>query len=99
MARPFILLALLGAGLAGCGPSLDAERIAGRTVMVTNDGESMLTVNRIVANGQEGRAECVDEPGVSLGPGRSYTTTFFLCDEVGRVDIETDGGSRAISFD
>jgi hypothetical protein len=33
-----------------------------------------------------------------LGPGRTYTTTFFYCDEVSEVDVETDKGARELSL-
>lgn len=85
--------------LTACGPRLEGEAIAGRTVMITNGEDEALTVIRIVANDQDGRAECMEAPGAVLGPGRSYTTTFFLCDEVKEVDVETDRGSREISFE
>lgn len=85
--------------LAGCGPALKAEAIAGRTILITNDSDETLTIRRIVANDSEGRAECVDRPGATLSPGRSYTTTFFYCDAVREVDVETDRGTRRITFD
>jgi hypothetical protein len=91
---PMMLLTLL----AGCGPALKAEAIAGRTIMITNDSDETLTIQRIVANDGAGRAECTDEPAATLGPGRSYTTTFFYCEEVREVDVETDRGSRTLSF-
>jgi hypothetical protein len=97
MARRLILLPLLL--LAGCGPKLDGELIAGRTVMITNREDERLSVTRIVANDAENRTECVVEPGTALAPGRSYTTTFFLCDEVREIDVETDQGTREIAFD
>lgn len=84
--------------LAACGPKLEGEVIAGRTVMVTNREDGDVVVTRIVANDEDGRAECTDAPGTRLPPGRSYTTTFFLCDEVREVDVETDRGSREIAF-
>lgn len=82
--------------LAACGPSLKGETIAGRTVMITNDEDQVLTINRIVANDSDGRAECVDTPGAQLGPGRTYTVTFFYCEEVRHVDVETDQGTRRL---
>ena len=85
--------------LAACGPRLKGEAIAGRTVMITNDEPQTLTISRIVANDSDGRSECVDTPGATLGPGRSYTITFFYCDEVREVDVETDQGTREIEFD
>ena len=92
--RVFLLASLL---LAGCGgPRLSAETIAGRTVMITNGGDRQLTIQRIVANGEEGRAECTDTPGATLGPGRSYTVTFFYCDEVNRLRVETDAGTTTV---
>ncbi len=84
--------------LAACGPSLTGETIAGRTVMITNDEDQVLTIDRIVANDSDGRAECVDMPGAQLGPGRTYTVTFFYCDEVRRVDVETDQGRRRLQL-
>ncbi len=92
----FSLPALVLLLVAGCGPSLSAEAIAGRTITITNDDDETLTVNRIVANGGDGRAECVDQPAATLGPGRSYTTTFFYCDEVRRIEVETERGVRRI---
>lgn len=97
-ARAILLLSAC-ALLAACGPRLKGEAIAGRTVMITNQEEGPVTINRIVANDSEGRSECVDSPGATLGPGRTYTTTFFYCDEVREVDVETDQGRREIGFD
>lgn len=93
------LLVIACALLAGCGPRLDGERIAGRTVTVTNREARPVTLTRIVANDADGRTECVEEPATTLPPGRTYTTTFFLCDEVREVDVETDLGTREIGFD
>jgi hypothetical protein len=98
MRRALILLAV-GAALAGCGPRVAGELIAGRTVMVTNDGDSPLRIARIIANDETDRSECVDQPDVALAPGRSYTTTFFYCEEVREIDVETDGGWREVNFD
>lgn len=84
---------------AGCGPRLAGELIAGRTVMLTNGGDTSLKIERIIANDQTGRAECVEQPDVELAPGRSHTTTFFYCDEVREVDVETDQGWREVGFD
>lgn len=97
-ARAILLLAL-PALLSACGPRLKGEAIAGRTVMITNDEQETVTINRIVANDSDGRAECVDTPAAALGPGRTYTVTFFYCEEVREVDVETDRGSREIGFD
>lgn len=99
MRRLSCLLVLAAFALTGCGPRLAGELIAGRTVMITNSGSSPLRVERIIANDHTKRSECVDLPEVVLGPGRSYTTTFFYCDEVREVDIETDRGWREINFD
>ena len=96
--RTALLLAACGL-IAACGPKLKGEAIAGRTVMITNDEEQTLTIDRIVANDSGERAECVDTPGAVLGPGRSYTITFFYCDEVREVDVETSHGKREIGFD
>lgn len=85
--------------LAGCGPQLEGELIAGRTVTVTNREEAPVTLTKIVANDAGGRQECVNEPATTLAPGRTYTTTFFLCDEVEEVDVETDRGTREIGFE
>lgn len=85
--------------LAGCGPKLEGELIAGRTVTVTNREEGPVTLTKITANDAGGRQECVNEPATTLGPGRTYTTTFFLCDEVKEVDVETDRGTREIGFE
>ena len=84
--------------VCACGPRLKGETIAGRTVMVTNQEQEAVTIQRIVANDSDGRAECVDSPGAVLGPGRTYTITFFYCDEVREVDVETDRGTRALSL-
>gem|GEM_PF-6297656 len=91
-------LLAIGTALAGCGPRLDGELIAGRTVMVTNAGGGTLRIDRIIANDETGRSECVDLPKVELAPGRSYTTTFFYCEEVREVDVETDAGWREVDF-
>jgi len=94
-------LFLLFAGtmiLTACGPRLKGEIIAGRTVIITNGGDEPVGITRIVANDAAGRAECVDEPGTILPPGRSYTTTFFLCEEVRELDIDTDQGARELDF-
>lgn len=85
--------------LAACGPKLEGELIAGRTVTVTNREDAPVTLTKITANDAGGRQECVNEPATTLGPGRTYTTTFFLCDEVKEVDIETDHGTREIGFE
>lgn len=97
MNRSLLLLPLLL--LAGCGPKLEGELIAGRTVMITNKDDGRVSITRIVANDQRERSECIEEPGTALEPGRSYTTTFFACDEVREVDVETDQGTRQIDFD
>lgn len=96
-ARAILLLAACGL-LVACGPRLKGEAIAGRTVMITNDDRQALTINRIVANDAEGRAECVDTPGAVLSPGRTYTVTFFYCDEVRGVAVQTDRGTRELGF-
>jgi hypothetical protein len=98
MTRSLVFALLAVPLLAGCGPQLDAELIAGRTVMITNRDDERVSISRIVANDDE-RSECVEEPGTAIAPGRSYTTTFFLCDEVREVDVETDRGTREIKFD
>ena len=82
--------------LAACGPRLTAEAIAGRTLMITNGEERSITIEKVVANGSDGRAECVDIPAAALGPGRTYTTTFFYCDEVKRISVETDVGTTSL---
>ncbi len=97
MRRLFLLLAGTTL-LTACGPRLEGEIIAGRTVIVTNGGEEPLGIIRIIANDANGRSECTDEPGTVLPPGRSYTTTFFLCEEVRELDIETDQGWRELNF-
>ena len=91
------LVPLLCLVLAGCGPRLTAEVIAGRTIMITNGEERSITIEKVVANGSDGRAECVDTPGAALGPGRTYTTTFFYCDEVKRISVETDAGTTSLN--
>ncbi len=98
MRRSLVLLTACAA-LAGCGPKLESELIAGRTVTVTNGEDGPVTLIKIIANDAGGRQECVNEPATTLGPGRTYTTTFFLCDEVTKVAIETDRGTRTIAFD
>jgi hypothetical protein len=97
MRRPALTLCLLS--LAGCGPQLQGELVAGRTVLITNAGDDPIRIERIIANDQTGRSECVDTPAVELAPGRSYTTTFFYCEEVREVDVETDAGWREVDFD
>lgn len=97
MNRAFVLCAC--ALLAACGPRLEGELIAGRTVTVTNREEGPVTIARIVANDADGRAECVEEPATTLPPGRTYTTTFFLCEEVREVAVETDRGTWEIGFE
>lgn len=97
--RRFPCLVLAALALSACGPRIEGELVAGRTVIVTNGGDSPLKVARIIANDQTSRAECVDKPEVQLGPGRSYTTTFFYCEEVREVDVETDAGWREVDFD
>ncbi len=97
--RRLLFLVPIALVLGACGPRLSGELIAGRTVMVTNGGDTPLKVIRIIANDQTGRAECVDQPNVELGPGRSHTTTFFYCEEVREVDVETDSGWREVDFD
>ena len=96
--RSGLLLLSCCALLAGCGPAIEAETIANRVVMLTNAEDKPITIRKIVANDRPGRAECVDEPGAQLGPGRTYTKTFFYCDEVREVDVETDRGSVSISL-
>ena len=98
MKRTLCLLTI-AATLSGCGPRLTGELIAGRTVMITNGGDTVLKVERIIANDHTNRTECVEKPGVELLPGRSYTTTFFYCEEVREVDVETDQGWREVGFD
>jgi len=98
MKRP-LLLVCATCLLAACGPKLEAELIAGRTVMITNGEEEPVGITRIVANDADGRSECVDEPGTVLPPGRTYTTTFFLCEEVRQIDIATDQGESEIEFE
>ena len=84
--------------LAACGPRLTAEAIAGRTIMITNGEDRTVTIEKVVANGSDGRAECVDTPTAALGPGRTYTTTFFYCDEVKRISVETDAGTTSLNL-
>jgi hypothetical protein len=67
--------------------------------MITNGGQSPIKIERIIANDQTDRAECVEQSDVQLAPGRSHTTTFFYCDEVREVDVETDQGWREVDFD
>ena len=95
--RRFSLL-FFGLFLSACGPRLTAEAIAGRTIMITNGEDRTVTIQKVVANGSEERAECVDAPGAALGPGRTYTTTFFYCDEVKRISVETDAGTASLGL-
>jgi hypothetical protein len=99
IARSPLLLLIPVAGLAGCGPDLEAETIANRVVMLTNAEDDPVTIHKIVANDRPGRSECVDTPGAQLGPGRTYTKTFFYCDAVRQVDVQTDRGSVRIDLD
>lgn len=85
--------------LTGCGPDLRAETIANRVVMLTNAEDEPVTIQKIVANDSPGRAECVDTPAAQLGPGRTYTKTFFYCGELREVDVETNSGSTRIELD
>ena len=94
--RPLALGPLLL--LAACGPRLSAEAIAGHTVMVTNDENREVTIQRIVANGDDARPECVDAPEQTLGAGRTYTVTFFTCDTVTTVRVETDVGTARLTI-
>jgi hypothetical protein len=84
--------------LAGCGPRIEAETIANRVVMLTNAEDEPLTIQKIVAHDRPGRSECVDTPGTQLGPGRTYTKTFFYCDDVREVAVETDRGTVRINL-
>ena len=97
--KRILLLLLLAPALTACGPRLRSDLIAGRTVMVTNGGDGPVRIERIIANDHTERAECVDLPKVELAPGRSYTTTFFHCEEVREIDVETDAGWREMGFD
>ena len=98
MFRRVLLILSCCAAVAACGPNIEAETIANRVVMLTNAEDEPLTIHKIVANDRPGRAECVDTPGAQLGPGRTYTKTFFYCDDVTEVDVETDRGSVTISL-
>jgi hypothetical protein len=93
MTHRLLLLPIVALTLSSCGPELDIESIAGRTFMITNREDGDVRVERVIANDEDGRAECVREPGALLGPGRSVTVTFFDCGEVREVEVETDGGS------
>lgn len=99
MSRRVLLILPCCAFVAACGPNIEAETIANRVVMLTNAEDEPITIHKIVANDRPGRAECVDTPGAQLGPGRTYTKTFFYCDEVQEVDVETDRGTVTISLD
>ncbi|MFN3726438.1 MAG: hypothetical protein ACK4SZ_09040 [Allosphingosinicella sp.] len=98
MSRRVLLILPICAGVAACGPNIEAETIANRVVMLTNAEDEPITIQKIVANDRPGRAECVDTPGAQLGPGRTYTKTFFYCDELTEVDVETDRGSVTIDL-
>lgn len=98
MSRRVLLILPFCAVLASCGPNIEAETIANRVVMLTNAEDETITIQKIVANDRPGRAECVDTPGAQLGPGRTYTKTFFYCDELTEVDVETDRGSVTIDL-
>lgn len=98
MFRRVLLILPCCALVAGCGPNIEAETIANRVVMLTNAEDEPLTIHKIVANDRPGRSECVDTPGAQLGPGRTYTKTFFYCDDVQEVDVETDRGSVTIDL-
>ena len=99
MFRRVLFILPCAAALAGCGPNIEAETIANRVVMLTNAEDEPITIQKIVANDRDGRAECVDTPNAQLGPGRTYTKTFFYCDEVRQVEVETDRGSVTIGLD
>ena len=99
MSRRVLLFLPCIALVAGCGPNIEAETIANRVVMLTNAEDEPLTIHKIVANDRPGRSECVDTPGAQLGPGRTYTKTFFYCDDVTEVDVETDRGTVTLDLD
>lgn len=84
--------------LAACGPRISAEAVAGHTVMVTNDEDHEVTIRRIVANGDDTKAGCVDSPGLALSAGRTYTVTLFSCDAVKTVRVETDAGAARLTI-
>lgn len=88
-----LFIPIAAAALTGCQPRVDVEAIAGRTFLLTNRGDRDLAIGRIVANDQPGRAECEQAPGVTIGPGRSHTVTFFDCGVVTRLALETDRGT------
>ena len=90
--RPQLLvIAFAALGLAGCEPPrLEAGSIAGRTFILTNRSDSDIRINEIEANDQEGRAECVQRPNVTLRPGQTYTVTFANCGDVTLLEVETD---------
>lgn len=96
MSRRVLLILPICAVVAACGPNIEAETIANRVVMLTNAEDEPITIQKIVANDRPGRSECVDTPGAQLGPGRTYTKTFFYCDELTEVDVETDHGTVTI---
>src|SRR5688500_4206956 len=94
-----VLLILPCCPLVACwGRSVEAETSANGVVMRTNAEDEPLTIHKTVGNGRPGRSECVDTPGAQLGPGRTYTKTFFYCDDVQEVDVETDRGSVTIDL-
>ncbi|MDB5668792.1 MAG: hypothetical protein JWL74_1742 [Alphaproteobacteria bacterium] len=96
MSRRVLLILPCCAVASACGPNIEAETIANRVVMLTNAENEPLTIHKIVVNDRPGRSECVDTPAAQLGPGRTYTKTFFYCDDVQAVDVETDRGTVTI---
>lgn len=90
--RRFALLFAV-ALLAGCKPNLQALGIAGRTITINNLSNGDVLVNRVIANGQDGREECVQIVGETLRPGQSRTVTFFNCGRVDRVTVDSDQGA------
>jgi hypothetical protein len=94
-----IAFCLAAFGLAGCKPELGVEEIARRTFTFTNLGNGDLRIERIVVNDGDGRAECEQAPGVTLGPGRSHSVTFFDCGAIEEIDLDTDRGGYDFAWD
>lgn len=91
--RPLAIL--LTCALSACSPKLSGtvDGIAGRLVTVVNEGDTSLTIQRIIANDSPENSSCNDYPNKVLGPHESYSTTFVICGPVRVFRVETDQGS------
>jgi hypothetical protein len=89
------LLALTGCG----GPKMEASRLIGRVVTITNKDQGAFTIQRLVANDNDKAAECVSTPNASVAPGGSYTETFFVCGHVSKLAVYTDRGETTLYTD